>query len=270
MELTVAGETVRATTGGRPLDRSKPLLVFLHGASQDRTTWSLQKRYFSHHGWSVLAPDLPGHGASGGELLATIEDMANWVCRLVEAAGFETAAIVGHSMGSLIGLQVAGSQPELVTKLVLTGTTAAMRVHDSLQSSATANERRAHEMVTGWSLTPQSARGGHPTPGLWMQGNLTQTSLNAGDDVLANDLQACHDYAHAREAAAGVRCPVLVLIGEADRMTSPRGAAELVAALGDRAEVVTIERAGHAMMLEQPDAVLDALIGFLGTPPRHG
>lgn len=264
MRLSVAGETVRATTGGRPLDTSQPLLIFLHGASQDRTLWALQMRHFSHHGWSVLAPDLPAHGASGGELLESIEAMADWVGHLIEAAGFNAAAIIGHSMGSLVGLQLAGSQPERVTKLVLTGTTAAMRVHDVLQSSADANERRAHEMVTGWSLTSQSGRGGHPTPGLWMYGHTIQTSLNAGDGVLANDLRACHNYDGALEAAAAVKCPVLVVVGEEDRMTAPRGAAKLVAALGDHADVVTIEDAGHAMMLERPDAVLDALIEFLG------
>ena len=227
--------------------------------------WSMQKRYFSHHGWSVLAPDLPAHGLSGGDLLESIEDMAAWVGELIEAAGFGTAAIIGHSMGSLIALELAGSQPDKVKKLVLTGTSAAMRVHESLQSAADGNDRRAHEMVIGWSLTQQSALGGHPTPGLWMHGQALQTSLNAGDDVLANDLRACHSYDGALEAAAAVECPVLVVVGEGDRMTAPPGAAKLVAALGVRAEVVTIEAAGHAMMLERPDAVLDAFIDFLGS-----
>lgn len=264
MELTVAGESIRATTGGRPLDTSKPLLIFLHGSSQDRTTWSMQKRYFSHHGWSVLAPDLPGHGLSGGELLDSIEEMASWVGELIEAAGFETAAVIGHSMGSLIALELAGSQPERVTKLVLTGTSAAMRVHDALQSAADANERQAHEMVIGWSLTQQSALGGHPTPGLWMHGQALQTSLNAGDEVLANDLRACHNYDRALASAAAVQCPVLVVVAQEDRMTAPAGATKLVAALDDRATVSEIENAGHALMLERPDAVLDAFIEFLG------
>ena len=68
----------------------------------------------------------------------------------------------------------------------------------------------------------------------------------------------------AVDAAAAAECPVLVVVGEEDRMTAPSGAATLVASFGDRAEVVTIANAGHAMMLERPDAVLDVLIGFLG------
>ena len=62
MELSVAGQQVQATTGGRPLDPESPLLVFIHGAGMDRTLWQLQTRYFANHGWSVLAVDLPGHG----------------------------------------------------------------------------------------------------------------------------------------------------------------------------------------------------------------
>lgn len=226
--------------------------------------WALQKRYFSHHGWSVLAPDFPGHGLSAGRLLKSIEEMAEWIGELITTAGFEAAAIIGHSMGSLIGLELAASQPERVTKLVLTGTTAEMRVHDALQSSADANEDRAHEMVTGWSLCAQSGLGGHPTPGLWMHGHLLQTSLNAGDDVLANDLRACHNYNGAIAAATAMQCPLLIVVGEVDRMTAPAGAAQLAAAAGDLATVVTIGDAGHAMMLEQPDAVLDTFIEFLG------
>jgi len=265
VKLVVDGHDVRATTGGRPLDIAKPLLVFLHGASQDRTLWALQKRYFSHHGWSVLAPDLPGHGMSGGKLLESIEDMADWVAKLITTAGFESAAIVGHSMGSLIGLHLAATRSAIVDKLILTGTTAAMRVHEALQSSADANERRAHEMIMGWTLSSRSGLGGHPMPGMWMRGHLLQTSMNAGDEVLANDLRACHNYDGAAEAAAAIHCPVLVVMGSEDRMIHPSGTSDLVAALGSHGSMVTIESAGHAMMVERPDEVLDTMIGFLGS-----
>ncbi|MCP3976639.1 MAG: alpha/beta hydrolase [bacterium] len=263
MRLQVRGEEVRATTGGRPLDPDKSLIVFLHGASQDRTLWALQQRYFSHHGWSVLAPDLPGHGHSGGKLLATIGEMALWVGEVIESAGYTSAAIVGHSMGSLIGLELAATRQALISKLALTGTTSAMRVHETLQASADENERRAHEMILGWSLSGRSGLGGHPTPGLWMQGHLLQTSLNAGDEVLANDLRACDRYEDALDRAAAVECPTLIIKGEEDRMAHPKGTLTLADALGDHATISEISGAGHSMMIERPDAVLDALIEFL-------
>lgn len=263
MELKVRGESVRATTGGRPLDTDLPLVVFLHGASQDRTLWSLQLRYFSHHGWSVLAPDLPGHGLSAGELLTSIDEMAAWTGELITEAGFESASVVGHSMGALIGIELAASQPAMVEKLVLTGAAGAMPVHESLQTPADANERLAHEMILGWTLAPQSAKGGHPTPGLWISGSLLHMTLNAGDNVLANDLRACNAFGGGADKAAAVSCPALVISGRADRMVQRGGSESLAAALHD-GRIVHIDGAGHGLMVEQPDAVLDALIDFLG------
>ena len=61
MKIQLDGKTVFAATGGRPFDADKPAVIFLHGAGMDHTVWSLQTRYFAHHGWSVLAVDLPGH-----------------------------------------------------------------------------------------------------------------------------------------------------------------------------------------------------------------
>ena len=87
MKLTVDGNEVYAATGGKPLDSKLPLIVFLHGAGFDHSMWALFSRWFSHHGYSVLAPDLPGHGRSKGALLPSIGDMADWTIRLVEAAG---------------------------------------------------------------------------------------------------------------------------------------------------------------------------------------
>ena len=59
-----------------------------------------------------------------------------------------------------------------------------------------------------------------------------------------------------------MRCPVLVVMGERDLMAPPRNAQALIAALAD-VHTVTLRGAGHALMAEQPDAVLDALRAFL-------
>src|SRR5262245_2650195 len=100
MQLTVDGATVHAATGGRAFDPALPLVVFIHGASLDHTVWALLARYFAHHGCAVLAPDLPGHGRSGGEPLTSIAAMADFIAALIEAAGARRATLIGHSMGS--------------------------------------------------------------------------------------------------------------------------------------------------------------------------
>ena len=80
--------------------------------------------------------------------------------------------------------------------------------------------------------------------------------------VLAIDLRACHDYANGLAAAAAVHGPVLVITGGRDIMAPPRNAQALIAALKEP-KVVSLSGSGHALMAEEPDAVLDALRAFL-------
>ena len=66
MQLIVDGKDTFVATGGRDFDPSLPTIVFLHGAGFDHSVWMLLARSFAHHGFGVLAPDLPGHGRSAG------------------------------------------------------------------------------------------------------------------------------------------------------------------------------------------------------------
>ena len=265
MRLDVSGRAVNATTGGRPLDPGKPLLVFVHGAGGDRTGWALQTRYFAAHGRSVLAVDLPGHGQSDGPVPDSIRGFSSWLASVIDAAGFEHAAVVGHSLGSYIALDLAAHHPELVTHLVLLGTAATMPVHPALLAAARADDHVAVELMTGWSLPKPAQLGGHPTPGSWMAGQNLRLATRTLDGTLGIDLDAADAYTDAVADASAVRCPVLFLLGERDLMTPVRNAAALVEATPD-ATLVTIPGAGHLMMWERPDAVIDAIAGFLDRP----
>src|SRR3954453_8729617 len=112
MQLSVNGIETFVATGGRDFDASRPTIVLLHGAGFDRTTWALHSRWFAHHGFGVLAPDLPGHGRSSGDPLRSIAEMADWTAALLTAAGAARARLVGHSMGSLIALETAARHPQ--------------------------------------------------------------------------------------------------------------------------------------------------------------
>src|SRR5437763_3459369 len=107
MQLLVDGIKTYAGTGGREFEPRLPLVVFLHGAGLDHSVWALLARWFAHRGCAVLAPDLPSHGRSGGEPLASIAAMADWTASLIAASGARTATLIGHPMGSLIALEAA-------------------------------------------------------------------------------------------------------------------------------------------------------------------
>jgi pimeloyl-ACP methyl ester carboxylesterase len=159
MKLSVNGLEAFVATGGRPFDSSLPTVVFLHGAGFDHTAWALHDRWFAHHGFAVLAPDLPGHGRSEGPPLPSIGEMADWAIALLDAAGVDGAHLVGHSMGSLIALEAAARHPERVTALSLIGTAATMTVGPDLLKAAETNDQAAVDMGSAgaWVSTPNSA-----------------------------------------------------------------------------------------------------------------
>ena len=168
MQLSVNGADVFVATGGRPFNSSRPAVVMLHGAGFDHSTWALHSRWFAHHGYSVLAPDLPGHGRSDGALLPTIADMADWTAALLDAAGAPKARLIGHSMGSLIALETSARHPDRVSGLSLIGTAATMTVGPDLLKAAEMNNPDAIDMVSIWGLGFKAELGGSLAPGLWM------------------------------------------------------------------------------------------------------
>ena len=107
MELIVDGRRAYAYTGGKPFDPTLPCVAFIHGALHDHSVWTLLARWAAHHGHAVLALDQPGHGRSVGPALPDVETLADWTLAVLDAADAQQAALVGHSMGSLIALEAA-------------------------------------------------------------------------------------------------------------------------------------------------------------------
>jgi pimeloyl-ACP methyl ester carboxylesterase len=258
MQLTVNGIDTFVATGGRPFDPSLPAVVMLHGAGFDHSTWALHSRWFAHHGYSVLAPDLPAHGRSSGKPLPTIADMADWTAALIAAAGAPKAKLVGHSMGSLIALETAARHADKVSGLSLIGTAATMTVGPDLLKAAEANDPDAIDMVSIWGLGFKAELGGSLAPGLWMHSGAQRVLQQCRPGVLFNDLAACNSYQNALTAAAGITVPTTVILGERDMMT-PAKAGKALAAAVPNARTVVLPGAGHMMMAERPDELLEAL-----------
>lgn len=260
MQITFNGTEYFVSTGGQAFDPSKPTVVLLHGAGFDQSTWALQTRWFAHHGFSVLAPDLPGHGRSPGPALRTIGEMADWTASLIAAAGAQKARLIGHSMGSLIALETAARHPERVSALDLIGTAAAMKVGPDLLKAAEANDPSAVDMVSIWGLGADAEIGGSAAPGLWMHGGAQRVLQRCPPGVLFSDLSACNNYTTALQAAEKVGVPVTLILGERDMMTPAKAGKQLASALR-HARTIVIKGAGHMLMTERPDEVLEALQG---------
>jgi pimeloyl-ACP methyl ester carboxylesterase len=262
MELSLHGAPVFLADYGKGCDPAQPTVLFVHGAGMDHSVWPLQARHFAYRGWNALAVDLPGHGRSGGELLATVPAMAEWVADLTLALRLPAMHLVGHSMGALIGLDLAARHPDRSAGLALLGAAPRMPVHPALLEAADRTGPLAAELICDWGFGPAGHFGGHRAPGSWMLGHALRLLGASSGPRLHTDLAACNGYAEGLEAAAKVRCPTLVLAGAADRMAPARQAAKLAEAI-QGAQLVTLPACGHMMMVEQPDATLDALSGSL-------
>lgn len=271
MYVPVDGHRVYAYTGGSEFDPTQPVVVFVHGAQHDHSVWILQSRYFAHHGHAVLALDLPGHGRSEGAPLPDVEALGRWLIAALDAFGVTRATLVGHSMGSLIALEAAGSSPERVERLALVGTAFPMKVSDALLAAARDDEARALDLINFWSHSTISARPGSPAPGfsIFVQNRRLMERQRPG--VLSIDFNACHAWQGGFERADTLRCPVLFVLGARDAMAPPRFARALIertrataAAAGlPGPRVVEVADCGHAIMSERPDALLDALRDFV-------
>jgi pimeloyl-ACP methyl ester carboxylesterase len=94
-----------------------------------------------------------------------------------------------------------------------------------------------------------------------MMGSTIRLLERSRPGVLYNGLAACSAYDTAPDRAAEITTPTLVLMGEHDIMTRPRGAEALADAILN-ATVVLVPDAGHMVMVERPDAVIDTLLTF--------
>ncbi|MES1150679.1 MAG: alpha/beta hydrolase [Dongia sp.] len=257
MQLDVDGRAVFVATGGQPVRSDRPAALFLHGAGMDHSVWTLPARYVAHHGGSALAPDLPGHYKSAGPALGSIAEMAQWSLRLLDAQKLKSAAIVGHSMGSLIALGLVRQAPDRVRALVLVGFSPKMPVHPDLLDAARRNDPKAAALIASWGFGAAGEIGGNRVPGLAMLPLGLRLLERAPTGTLHADLAACNAYGDAEGAAGEIRCPVLILQGQTDRMTPAKAAMAFAPRL--KAELRLLPNVGHMVMSEAPDAVTAAM-----------
>jgi pimeloyl-ACP methyl ester carboxylesterase len=199
-------------------------------------------------------------------VLPDVEGLADWVLALLDAAGAKQAALVGHSMGSLIALEAAARAPERITHLAMLGTAYPMKVSTALLDLARDEPLRAIDMTNAFSHSTFAAKPSYPGPGSWLHGGgrALMRRVQAGQrgvNLFHHDFSVCDRYANGMQAAARVRCPVTLVLGERDQMTNPKLTRDIASAL--KAQVHSLP-AGHALMQEAPEALLALLRTALG------
>ena len=140
----------------------------------------------------------------------------------------------------------------------MVGTTSPMPVSDAILNAAEADDHAAFDMLTQWGFSKRHQFGGNRNSGIWMIGNTLRLYERSRPGVLFHDMRACNEYTAGIQQAVKVACPALLILGAEDRLTPVRGTRALQEALPSPL-VEVLPGAGHTIMIEAPNAMLDAL-----------
>jgi pimeloyl-ACP methyl ester carboxylesterase len=234
----------------------KTPVCLIHGAASSSVVWMEAVRRIAPRR-RVIALDLPGHGQSDRwhpppeVSIAMYRDAVGTVCAHLK---IPKVILVGHSMGGLIALSAAATWPERVAGLVMVGSGARLRVSPAVHQQIQKDFSHFNEWFAriGWSAA---------TP-LEIVERWAGISMTADQEITAADFQAV-DRFDGRELPARIKTPTLILGAADDLATPPKLSEELSAIAGAR--VTILPRAGHWMMLEQPDAFFAELDPFLAS-----
>jgi len=224
----------------------------------------------------ILIPGLAGNEAMWRAQLAALADLQPLVtdvnARHGSIPGMAAAllhehegrlVLCGASMGGMVAMEAARQAPERIAGLALLGTNASPETDDMRQLREDAillfEQGRVREVIepnVGFAFHPDHAR------------QLAQPYLDfvleAGAQQLIAQNRAVIARPDARLHLASVRCPVLVMCGEDDRLTPPEHSRE-IAQLVPNARLVMVPRCGHMLTMEQPEVVNAALRSWIAT-----
>jgi len=237
------------TTGTEKL----PSLLFIHGACGNGELWEAQASALrGKH--AVFRLDLPGHGGSKGRGEDRISAYAGWVRLASEKIfGLEPFVLVGHSMGGAITLELSLTPPKGLKGIVLVGSGAKLAVTRAIFQMLSENPEAFFESLDRFAFSPAAPQA--------LRDRIIHLTRQCPPALLFDDFKACDGF-DLRSRLSEITLPALVLCGEEDQLTPLKYSSYLHENLcGSR--LVTIPKAGHMVMAEQPDLLNTAIESFL-------
>jgi pimeloyl-ACP methyl ester carboxylesterase len=248
--LNVAGARVHYVQR-RPVPASRPPVVFIHGAGGTHQHWLYQVRDVPYS--PTFALDLPGHGRSEGAGCDSIAAYGDWLVAFLDAAGVDQAVLVGHSMGGGIAQDLALRYPARLAGLGLVATGARLRVVPAILEGVRQNPEAAVQLICDFAFGPEAP------PEMVRLGR--RQMGDTPSEVLYGDFVAC-DAFDVMERLSEIAVPTFVLCGTQDHLTPPKYSVYLRDQIKG-ATLHLVEGAGHMVMVERPEAMIQALTIFL-------
>jgi pimeloyl-ACP methyl ester carboxylesterase len=235
-----------------PLDPGKPTLIFIHGAGGSHVLWLGQIEGLAGRA-NAVALDLPGHGASRGEGMDSIEGYAKAVAEFTQALGVPRPIPCGLSMGGAIAQQLLLDYAETYCAGVLIGTGARLRVMPIILKTIQENFSAYIDSFLAFAASPKT------DPARLRQ--IAEATAGTSPQVALGDFKAC-DAFDVMERLPSIRVPVLVITSQDDRLTPPKYGIFLEEKIPG-ASRVHIRDAGHLAPAEKPEEVNRAVLDFL-------
>ena len=226
------------------IDPKKPSILLMHGSGLTHIVWSLHEQFYSANGFNVLSVDLPGHGDSEGPSLKSIEEISDWIKSLIGTLDIPKIIVVGHSQGTLVGIDFASRYPKLIDKLVLVAGSNKMPVNKDLIDLAEAGDEKAVLLMMKWGYEGSKAFiGGNPVKKI-------VNSSRAIREILAVDLNACNNYKDGENAIKKINCSTLCIFGDLDKMVSVKVGIKMSEQIKN-CETKIISECGHMIIFEK-------------------
>ncbi len=226
-------------------------LFLIHGAGGSHVHWPPQLRHLP--GQSVIAPDLPGHGASPPPDRRSISDYATSIIALADALEISRFLVAGHSMGAFIGQELALHHAARLGGLILLGGATRLQISAQLMALHHTDFLAATALMNDYSYGPRA-------PAILKEMALQRLREIPVAQFLA-DLAACEGF-DSRTLLGEITTPTLVIAADADRLTPPAESLALHAGISG-SRLVCVEGVAHMLMLEQPTRIAALIADFL-------
>ena len=229
----------------------RPAALFIQGAGGSHLSFPAALRQLPSI--SPILVDLPGHGRSPGAGRAGIAEYALDLVALLDSLAIDSAVMLGHSMGGAIAQWLALEHTARVDALALAGTGARLPVNPALIKEIIDDPSATVIQITRWMWAKQAPDD--------LKRQTADIMVATAPSVIQADFMACDGF-DLTPRLAEIALPTLILAGDSDKMTPLSLSQELARGIAGSALAV-IPKAGHMMLLEQPEHCAELIAAWL-------
>ncbi|NVM29690.1 MAG: alpha/beta hydrolase [Candidatus Helarchaeota archaeon] len=237
------------------MTRSNNVLILVHGAMGSHRAWHYQVEKLSTK-IKVIAVDLPGDSKAEAPKAPKMDTYVTFLDELLNEIKPNKVILGGQSMGGAVILSYSFQYPDKVDGLILVGTGARLRVLPAILELSQSNYPELIRMVGKAAFHKRTYENNKP-----LIAEVAKNMALISPQVAYHNWKICNEF-DVMERLGEIQIPTLIICGDEDKLTPIKYSKYLNEHIKN-SSLYVIEGAGHMVMLEQPDAVNEAIEKFL-------